>query len=142
MKTARYSRIKGVFLLGFLIGACLLATGCGSETSGTSGATAIATGGYHTCEVLSVGTVQCWGYNESGQLGNGSTTRSSLPVPVSNITTAIAIAAGGDAEDGVSHTCALLSGGTIQCWGSNSDGQLGNGSTTNSNVPVTVLGIP
>ncbi len=89
----------------------------------------------HSCARLTAGTVQCWGGNSSGQLGNGNTTLQKTPVAVKNLTGAVAIEAGnGD-------SCALLSGGTVKCWGKNSSGQLGNGNTTNSSTPVTVTGL-
>jgi alpha-tubulin suppressor-like RCC1 family protein len=97
-------------------------------------ATAIASGGYHSCALLAGGTIKCWGYNASGQLGDGTTTTSTTPVTVTGISTATAIAAGDQ------HTCALLADGTVKCWGVNNVGQLGNGTTTNSTVPVTVTG--
>jgi alpha-tubulin suppressor-like RCC1 family protein len=78
----------------------------------------------------------CWGYNNDGELGNGTTTPSSTPVPVSGVTDATAIAAG------AGHTCALLSTGRINCWGFNPYGQLGNGTTANSSTPVPVAGFP
>jgi alpha-tubulin suppressor-like RCC1 family protein len=101
-----------------------------------SNATAIAAGGDHTCVLLAGGSVDCLGNNDHGQLGNGTTTDSSLPVAVSGITSATAIAAGDD------HTCALLADATVACWGYNFLGDLGNGMTTDSSTPVAVIGLP
>jgi len=99
-------------------------------------ATSVSAGyGDHTCATLADGTVQCWGNNGSGQLGDGTTTKRLTPVLVSNITTATSVSAG-DA-----HTCATLADGTVQCWGGNTNGQLGDGTTTSSNIPVLVSGI-
>ena len=83
--------------------------------------------------MLNGGSVQCWGVNSTGALGNGTTTDSSVPLTVYSVTNAFAVAAG-------SHTCAVLNGGTIQCWGYNNYGELGNGTTTNSSIPITVTG--
>ncbi len=99
--------------------------------------TAIATGGSHTLALASDGTVYAWGWNRDGQLGNNSTTDSSVPVAVNTSgvlsgKTITKIAAG------INHSIAIDSDGTIYTWGSNSDGQLGNNSTTNSLVPVAV----
>ena len=103
----------------------------------TAPVVATAAGVLHTCALLSNGTVQCWGSNGRGQLGDGTTTQSTTPVTVSGITNATAIAAG------AGHSCAVLATGTVQCWGWNSYGQLGNGTTTDSPTPtpVTVSGI-
>ncbi len=95
---------------------------------------AITAGGYHTCAIVN-GSAQCWGWNAEGQLGNGSTTDSFVPVQVQGLTSGVtAIAAGWF------HTCALVSGG-VQCWGDNDFGELGNNSTTKSTVPVQVSGL-
>ena len=102
--------------------------------SGITTATAIGVGAYHTCAVLADGTVACWGLNGNGQLGNGTTTDASAPLPVSGITTATAIAVGGY------HACALLTNSAVDCWGRNGNGQLGNGTITDASTPVPVVG--
>jgi RHS repeat-associated protein len=102
------------------------------QVSNLTGVTAIAaqiSGGY---ALKSDGTVWSWGYNASGQLGNGTTTNSKVPVQVSGLIGATAIAAGGHSAS------AVKSDGTVRAWGDNSYGQLGNGTTTNAKTPVTV----
>jgi len=78
---------------------------------GVSKAAAVAAGYDHSCALLLVGEVYCWGTNRLGQLGDGTVTWSTTPVQVIGISTAIAIAAGQNLS------CALLSNGTVSCWG-------------------------
>jgi alpha-tubulin suppressor-like RCC1 family protein len=96
--------------------------------------TTIATGGAHTCALNSTGNAYCWGTNASGHIGNGTTTSSNAPVAVTMPTGVTFTSIGA----GFKHTCALTTTGTVYCWGENSSGNLGNGTTTDSNIPVAV----
>lgn len=105
--------------------------------TGITTATGIAIGTTHSCALLASGGVSCWGYNVNGELGNGSTvSSSSVPVPVTGITSATALAAN------AFHSCAVLADGGMSCWGANNWGQLGNGTfSLFSNVPVPVTAV-
>jgi alpha-tubulin suppressor-like RCC1 family protein len=96
----------------------------------------ISTGAFHTCGLDASGDLWCWGSNGSGELGNGANTSSLVPVRVT-------------APPGVSfatislgglNTCALSTTQDAYCWGSNVNGQLGDNSITNRNVPTPVAG--
>ena len=103
-----------------------------------SGVAAISANGRHDLALLANGTVMSWGDNTLGQLGNGTTSanhNAELPVAVTGLPKAVAVAAGGE------HSLALLANGTVMAWGDNSNGQLGNGGTTSSDVPVAVQGL-
>lgn len=100
----------------------------------------VSASGSHTCALLPDSTVRCWGYNEYGQLGNGTRTDSVAPVRVTGISNASAVSSGHH------HTCALLTDGTVRCWGRNEFGELGDGSTCltppcATPLPVKVTGI-
>ncbi|PTL59482.1 Ig-like domain-containing protein [Paraconexibacter algicola] len=99
-------------------------------------ATAISAGAYHACAILDDGSAACWGYNTRGALGNGTTGETQTPGPV-----AVQLPAGRRATSiaaGGYHTCAVLDDGSAACWGDGDYGQLGNGGTTFSTVPVAV----
>ena len=70
-------------------------------------------------------------------MGNGTETPANIPVDVTGVVGATSITAGGYISG---HTCALMAGGTVKCWGENFTGQLGNGTENHSNTPVDVIG--
>ena len=98
---------------------------------------AVTAGDGHTCAVTRAGAVWCWGDNRAGQLGDGTTTTRPTPVAVSGLGDSVVVAVAA----GWGHTCAVTSAGAVLCWGSNADGQLGDGTTTDRLTPVVVSGL-
>jgi alpha-tubulin suppressor-like RCC1 family protein len=111
------------------------------RVTGLSGAKAIASGNHHSCALLTNGTVMCWGSNVAGAIGQDPavTTVSSTPLPVAGLANGAALSA----STGGLTNCALITGGSIKCWGAGGSGQLGDGSMPagGSFMPVTVSGI-
>lgn len=111
-------------------------------------ASTISAGLHHTCALHTDGTISCWGLDNHGQLGDGesdfaavdfsalfSSANIPTPVKVKGIANAKAIALG------THHSCALHNDATVSCWGNNLSGQLGDGTTTSSDLPIKVSGI-
>jgi alpha-tubulin suppressor-like RCC1 family protein len=96
----------------------------------------LAAGRDYTCALTRLRKVQCWGGNTSGQLGDGTVITRRLPIVVDT--------RGNDIlgiTAGWAHTCAAMSKGGVLCWGSNKYGELGNGTNSDSSVPVEVIGL-
>jgi alpha-tubulin suppressor-like RCC1 family protein len=113
----------------------LNAAGTGPQTHITQ----ISVGRLHTCVRMTDNTARCWGFNDSGELGDGTTTDHLRQVkvlnvagtgPQTNITQIVA---------GYYHTCARITDGTARCWGFNADGELGDGTKIDHSRPVRVL---
>ena len=79
-----------------------------------------------------------WGLNDVGQLGDGTTTNRTTPVMVSTALSFTQVSGGTSTGD--NHTCGVTSTGAAYCWGGNTDGKLGDGTTTNRSTPVAVVG--
>ncbi len=107
------------------------------QVNGILGITQLTHNAFHTCGVKSSdGTVWCWGFNQYGQIGNGTTTNSDTPVQVSGLLGMTQV------SSGTFHSCSVQSSdGTVWCWGRNTEGELGNATVTDSLVPVQVTGL-
>jgi alpha-tubulin suppressor-like RCC1 family protein/CRISPR/Cas system-associated protein endoribonuclease Cas2 len=104
----------------------------------------VATGQSHSCAIVGEGTVKCWGKNNYGQLGDGSTTNRFTPVPLNNgfMRPGLHIV---EIVAGLNHTCGLTNEGRAWCWGLNDYGQLGGNAPRNTApnpLPVAVAGAP
>lgn len=106
-----------------------------SPTLVTSNAIVVACGRFHTLALLNDGTVWAWGWNSSGQLGDGTDTNRYTPIKVIGLNNIIAISAG------ESHSLALKNDGTVYGWGNNLNGQLGDGTTTTRTTPIQIPGL-
>ncbi len=101
-----------------------------------TGALRVATGDRHGCVIAKDHTVQCWGMNDAGQLGaKADTTPHKKPVTVAGIKGAENIFAG------EASTCVVLGDGSVKCWGSNGDGELGLGSRSPDERPSVLTGL-
>lgn len=99
-----------------------------------SGAVALAAGDNFACARLATGAARCWGRNVRGQVGDGTTSDRLTPTPVSGLNSGVqALAAGAE------HACAVMAAGPMRCWGSDSRGQLGQGTAGNRALPAPVL---
>jgi alpha-tubulin suppressor-like RCC1 family protein len=106
------------------------------DVRGVQDAVSVKAGWKHTCALTRLGAVMCWGYNRNGELGNGKTADSSIPVGVVGLSSGVVSIGMGD-----DHTCAVLSGGAVKCWGYNEYGQLGDGTKTSRSVAMEVKGL-
>jgi alpha-tubulin suppressor-like RCC1 family protein len=96
----------------------------------------IASGANHSCAITSAGGLKCWGGNTNGKLGDGTAVDRKAPVKVTGLSSGVKAVGTGN-----NHTCAMLSTGEVRCFGSNNEGQLGNGNNTASKTAVTVSGL-
>lgn len=100
-----------------------------------SAVTALAAGADHTCALMGDTTVRCWGKNDKGQIGDGSTLDANEPASVIGVSGVVQIVAG------ARFTCGRLRSRTVTCWGDNSQHQLVNGTTDSSSKPVALHGL-
>jgi alpha-tubulin suppressor-like RCC1 family protein len=115
------------------------------SVSGLTDATQISAGDQPMCALRSSGSIDCWGHNDCGELGDGTEAGpdtcgagspcSTVPVAVTGVTDATQIGAGGTAD-----AWAVVSGGGIDCWGYNGSGEFRDGTLTNSDQPTAVPG--
>jgi alpha-tubulin suppressor-like RCC1 family protein len=102
-----------------------------------SGVAVIANGPSHSCAVTTLGAVKCWGQNDSGQVGDGTTNNvRSTPVPLTSLASGVSAVALGSF-----HSCALMTTGAVKCWGLNLRGQVGDGTTVARPLPVAVVSL-
>ena len=128
--------VMPVVLVSLAAGLCSVAAAPQAALAAAPGIASISAGGEHACAIVD-GAAYCWGENYNGELGDGTNINSAVPVAVD----ANGVLAGKNLVQitaGYENTCALDSTGTAYCWGADRYGQLGDGTTSNSNVPTAV----
>lgn len=120
--------------LGAAVGACGVSDPGFDPPLAEAPFVAVSAGILHTCALTTTNRVYCWGWNDEGQVGDGSRSDRRYPSQVAGTGTYASVTAGGG------HSCAVTTSGAPQCWGFNFSGQLGDGSTTGRSTPVTVSG--
>jgi len=97
--------------------------------------------GYHTCAVLGDGSAKCWGYNGEGSFGDGTTDDSRTPVSVVGFDGSTPVKSVVSISSGDATSCAVSGTGVAYCWGYNYNGQVGDGTNSDSLVPAQVVGL-
>ena len=136
MRTVRTVLAGGLALLAV---AGLLATARPAGAAPLTGATALASRSATSCVVTDVQQVRCWGGNDHGQVGDGTTTERPRARLVRKVAGAGALLQVAQVSVGGEHSCARLTNGQAVCWGRNVDGRLGDGTTSDRTRPVVVL---
>ena len=106
-----------------------------TQVAGISDAVKVAVGDDSACALHLRGGVSCWGRNDVGQVGDGTTTRRHVPVRLTTITDAVDVSVSSGSAAVGAHACALHSDGSVSCWGGNEAGQLEDGTLTNGLTP-------
>nr|MBK7065862.1 hypothetical protein [Deltaproteobacteria bacterium] len=139
MRSNRWQVALAAVALG-LVGGCKRRAAAAGEAPAAAtdpnAAVQVAIGGSSACAVLAAGTVQCWGANSYGQLGDGGNQARLVPAAVPGL------AGVAEVDVGDAHACARKADGSVWCWGSGSDGAIGNGARLNARSPVQVGGLP
>ncbi len=116
--------------------ACAAGVRCTAGVCEDQWVTRLDAGGGHVCALRANNTLACWGYNLSGQVGDGTAVSRSMPTTVMSVSDATNVTA-----SHYRHTCARRTSGAVACWGYNAFGGLGNGTVTGSMTPVAVSGL-